>query len=178
MGLTLQQHENVCVNMPVIAIDNSPLRLALARHNAAVYGVADRITFILGDFIEWARRRSVAPTSSADSQTIDVVFLSPPWGGIDYLTSADDALPASAASKRISYPLSALQPMPGPELYSLCHAMTHNIALYLPRNTDVDQVAALSPTTNVEIEEEWMGGKLKALTAYFGDLVISPTTLT
>jgi hypothetical protein len=37
----------------VIAIDNDPLRLRLARHNAHQYGpeLASRITFLLGDFL-------------------------------------------------------------------------------------------------------------------------------
>lgn len=35
----------------VIAIDINAERLEMARHNAAVYGVADRIEFILGDFL-------------------------------------------------------------------------------------------------------------------------------
>ena len=34
----------------VIAIDIDPVRLACAKHNATIYGVADRIEFILGDF--------------------------------------------------------------------------------------------------------------------------------
>lgn len=48
----------------------------MARHNAAVYSVADRIDFIQGDFLQ------LAPHLHAD-----VVFLSPPWGGPDYLTA-------------------------------------------------------------------------------------------
>ena len=36
----------------VIAIDIDPHKIALARHNAAVYGVADRIEFIVGDFFQ------------------------------------------------------------------------------------------------------------------------------
>jgi trimethylguanosine synthase len=39
-----------------------------------VYGVEDRIEFIVGDYLE------LAPTLQAD-----VVFLSPPWGGPQYL---------------------------------------------------------------------------------------------
>lgn len=57
----------------VIAIDIDKEKLACARHNAEVYGVADRIEFIHGDFL------SLAPTLCAD-----VVFLSPPWGGPEY----------------------------------------------------------------------------------------------
>jgi trimethylguanosine synthase len=41
-----------------------------------VYGVEDRIEFIQGDFLK------IVPTLTAD-----VVFLSPPWGGPDYLTA-------------------------------------------------------------------------------------------
>jgi hypothetical protein len=51
----------------VIAIDIDPSKIELARHNASVYGVADRIEFIVGDFIQ------LAPSLKAD-----VVFLSPP----------------------------------------------------------------------------------------------------
>ena len=57
----------------VIAIDLDADRLALARHNAQVYGVADRIEFVHGDFL------ALAPRLRAD-----VVFLSPPWGGPEY----------------------------------------------------------------------------------------------
>ncbi|KAM6103015.1 trimethylguanosine synthase isoform 2-T2 [Theristicus caerulescens] len=60
----------------VIAIDIDPEKLSLARHNAEVYGVADQIEFICGDFMVLA----------ADLQA-DVVFLSPPWGGPDYATA-------------------------------------------------------------------------------------------
>lgn len=51
----------------VIAIDIDPVKIELARHNASVYGVADRIEFIVGDFFQ------VAPSLKAD-----VIFLSPP----------------------------------------------------------------------------------------------------
>ena len=36
----------------VIAIDIDPQKISLARHNAAVYGVEDRIEFIVGDFFK------------------------------------------------------------------------------------------------------------------------------
>ena len=58
----------------VIAIDNDATRLAIAKHNAAVYGVEDRIEFILGDFFHVAKDLKA-----------DAVFLSPPWGGPEYL---------------------------------------------------------------------------------------------
>lgn len=58
----------------VIAIDIDPKKIELARHNASVYNVEDRIEFIVGDFLE------LAPSLKGD-----VVFLSPPWGGPQYV---------------------------------------------------------------------------------------------
>lgn len=58
----------------MLAIDIDAEKLDCARHNAEIYGVADRIDFILADFT------AIAPFLSAD-----VVFLSPPWGGPEYL---------------------------------------------------------------------------------------------
>lgn len=42
----------------------------MAEHNAAVYGVAERIEFWHGDVFEVAKELQV-----------DAVFISPPWGG-------------------------------------------------------------------------------------------------
>lgn len=47
----------------------------MAKNNAIVYNVADRIDFIVGDFLQMDLSQYGA----------DVVFLSPPWGGPEYL---------------------------------------------------------------------------------------------
>lgn len=60
----------------MIAIDIDPVKISLARNNAEVYGVADRIEFICGDFM-----------ILVSNLKADVVFLSPPWGGPDYATA-------------------------------------------------------------------------------------------
>jgi len=36
----------------VIAIDIDPVKIACAIHNANIYGVADRIEFIVGDYFQ------------------------------------------------------------------------------------------------------------------------------
>lgn len=59
----------------VIAIDIDPCKVEMARHNATIYGVADRIEFIVGDYL------------LSDTLRADVVFLSPPWGGPGYSTN-------------------------------------------------------------------------------------------
>jgi methylase of polypeptide subunit release factors len=53
----------------VTAIESHPQRLAMARHNAALYGVQQRIAFVAGD------AAALAPRLSAD-----LLFVDPPWG--------------------------------------------------------------------------------------------------
>ncbi|KAA1470071.1 S-adenosyl-L-methionine-dependent methyltransferase [Dentipellis sp. KUC8613] len=179
----------------VIALDISPIRLALARHNAEIYGVADRIEFILADYMTFARSIRADPAN----RSIDVVFLSPPWGGPAYLDGSTNPIPDSGSVDlpvvHPEYSLTSLRPAPGAELMRLARGITRNIALYIPRNSRLDEIAALGDIFNgdsevvgmggdkakttvakgkgelIEIEEEWMGNKLKALTCYFGGLV-------
>lgn len=53
----------------VVAIEIHPSRLAMARHNAKIYGVADKIEFVCGD--------ASALVSQYDA---DLLFIDPPWG--------------------------------------------------------------------------------------------------
>lgn len=53
----------------VVAIEIDPGRLAMAKYNAQLYGVVDRIEFILGD------ARTILPKHPAD-----LLFIDPPWG--------------------------------------------------------------------------------------------------
>ena len=86
-----------------------------------------------------------------------------------------------------TYSLSSILPIHGAQLFGLTRRITRNIAFYLPRNTRLDEISALlaeeniqeehqngetnTTTEQIEVEEEWMGTKLKALTCYFGGLV-------
>ncbi|XP_042009299.1 trimethylguanosine synthase-like [Salvia splendens] len=65
------QFAKVCYH--VVAIEIDPMKVALASHNAKIYGVQDKIDFVVGDFFQ------LAPFLKGD-----VVFLSPPWGGPSY----------------------------------------------------------------------------------------------
>ena len=184
----------------VIAIDNDPTRLALARHNAQIYGVADHIEFILADFISFAKSylASHTPPASTDARKIDVIFLSPPWGGPSYLNestsplkgSSDDDEEAKKTDATHGYPpysLASIKPIHGAELFHLSRKITKNIAYYLPRNTHMEEISELlrDPQIGnsaelgkrsdkkeevVEVEEAWTGSKLKAITCYFGGL--------
>ncbi|KAG0172400.1 Trimethylguanosine synthase [Apophysomyces sp. BC1034] len=132
----------------VIAIDLDPVKLACAKHNAKIYGVEDRIEFIQGDFFQ------LAPFLKAD-----VVFLSPPWGGPEYLQSD-------------VFDLKTMIPGNGLRIHQIATNITRNVAYFVPRNTDPEQLAWLAgPGQTGEIEQNYLRGNLKALTAYYGDLV-------
>uniref|UniRef100_A0A182U5G1 Trimethylguanosine synthase n=1 Tax=Anopheles melas TaxID=34690 RepID=A0A182U5G1_9DIPT len=133
----------------VIAIDIDPRKIEMAKHNAAVYGVADRIEFIVGDFMQLVDRLQA-----------DVVFLSPPWGGPGYLKDEVYNLEQS------------LLPVPATQLMEAAQRVSKNIALYLPRNSNTQQLTMLAgPNGAVEIEQNFLDRKLIALTAYYGDLI-------
>jgi trimethylguanosine synthase len=173
----------------VIALDTNPTRLALARHNAVLYGVADRIEFILADYLSFARSYLSLPSTS--TRKIDVVFLSPPWGGPSYLSGSNietaEATNEDIISENVTpvevhpeYTLASIQPIHGAKLFELSRRISCNIAYFLPRNTKLEEISALLDDSQsrddtapevVEVEEEWMGSKLKALTCYFGGLV-------
>ncbi|KAF9905347.1 Trimethylguanosine synthase [Linnemannia zychae] len=104
----------------VIAIDIDPVRLNCARHNARIYGVEDRIEFICGDYMKLLPRLKA-----------DVVFLSPPWGGPGYL--AQDV-----------FDIKRDIPMDGEFLFNETCKITKNIAYFLPRNSDPNQIGRLA----------------------------------
>ncbi|XP_059481569.1 uncharacterized protein LOC132200254 [Neocloeon triangulifer] len=132
----------------VIAIDIDPEKIKLAAHNAQVYGVLDRIEFICGDFFK------IAPLLKAD-----VIFLSPPWGGPNYL------------NKKV-FNLEDLSCMDGKDLYKTARRVSENVVMYLPRNTNTQQMLSLAgPGSYVEIEQSVLRKKVVAITVYFGELV-------
>ena len=134
----------------VIAVEIDALKVRLGRWNAKVYGVQDRITYVHGDSIElldWLARGKVEGekneewngVSREELEDVEAVFLSPPWGGVDYAQTGQDGEP-------VHYPLDAVQPVDGQTLFTRVAAAfrTSNIAYYLPRNTALKQLAHLA----------------------------------
>ncbi|XP_025421482.1 trimethylguanosine synthase-like [Sipha flava] len=132
----------------VIAIDNDPKKIELARHNAELYGVADRIQFIIGDFF------ALAPTLKAD-----VVFLSPPWGGPELMNFEE-------------YKLSNVMPENGgiQNILSLARKITSNIALHLPKNTNIFDCINSTDDDFVEVQQNVLNSRYNSLTVYFSEL--------
>lgn len=132
----------------VIAIDIDPVKIACAHHNAKIYGVQDRIEFIVGDFMQLA-----------ESLQADVVFLSPPWGGPSYVKSE-------------AFDIQTMMLLDGYKLFDEAKKITENISYFLPKNTDAEQIASLAgPGGRVEIEQNVVNKKCKTVTAYYGHLI-------
>ncbi|XP_064549434.1 trimethylguanosine synthase [Drosophila montana] len=144
------QFANTCSR--VIAIDIDANKLAMAKQNARIYGVSHKIEFIHADFLQFARATRLRP---------DVVFLSPPWGGPDYLKQATFDIEQH------------LLPLGATRLMQHARRLTDNIGFFLPRNSNIQQVIALSHIgQQCEVEHNYLDTRLVAITAYYGDSLL------
>lgn len=112
------------------------------------YGVADRIEFVCCDFLLAARSGRLHA---------DAVFLSPPWGGPEYLDAAE-------------FDLAALQPASAGALLAVALAVAPSAALFVPRNAPAAELLRLAdahPAADCEVERGILNGKLKGITAYY-----------
>ena len=87
---------------------------------SAIYGVEERIEFIVGDYFEIIQ--TLRP---------DVVFLSPPWGGPEYLDQE-------------TFDLANMSGLDGIKIFNDAAKLTKNIAYFVPRNTDGASLAKLA----------------------------------
>ena len=109
---------------------------------------AHRIEFVLGDAL------LILPRLKAD-----VVFLSPPWGGPSYLQKPEFAI------RDIQ-----LAGLDGFQLAQLAQKAAPTVVYYLPKTTPASEVAELAADLNVksiELQSNFLNGKIKAKTAYF-----------
>ncbi|KAK6156895.1 hypothetical protein DH2020_011143 [Rehmannia glutinosa] len=139
----------------VIAVEIDPHKVALALHNAKIYGVQDHIDFIVGDFFQLAPfLKNGYFTNHASSQAFSGTVV-----------EAECIKPKCRAILcRYS-------------LFKVAQAITPNIIMYLPRNIDVLQASELSwlssPPLDIEVEENFVRGYSKGITIYFGDTAFS-----
>ena len=135
----------------VIAIDTDPDAIACAKHNAGIYGVEDKIEFVNGDFFALVETRF-------RFEDIHAVFASPPWGGPGY---RDNEV----------FDLETMEPYTGSYIMEMARKVAANIALYIPRTSDLNQLARyVGSGEEMEVVHYCLGRKSKAITAYFGVL--------
>jgi trimethylguanosine synthase len=135
----------------VLAVDLDPAKVAMARHNAHIYGVAHRIDFVVADFA------ALAPRLRADA-----CFLSPPWGGPSYdvdvgtFRLAALNLPSAGADDEQRTVVDGLR------LFELAAAVAPTVAAYLPASVGDDELvelAARHPSRRCErVQLVWGGG--------------------
>ncbi|TAQ89829.1 hypothetical protein B7494_g1879 [Chlorociboria aeruginascens] len=131
----------------VIAVEKDRSVIACGQHNASIYGVSDQITWINDDCFSY-----LTVNSSKIQAEETVIFASPPWGGPGY--RSDDI-----------FNLNTMAPYSAKQIHKLCRIM--DCALYLPRTSDLRQIAKLAPDgKKVEVVQYCMEGASKALVAY------------
>ncbi|KAF1365111.1 trimethylguanosine synthase [Lizonia empirigonia] len=133
----------------VFAIEKDPKTLKCAKHNAEIYGVANKIFWLAGDCFDAINRFA--------GQKNTVIFASPPWGGTSY--GEDDV-----------FDLTKMEPYNLDTLYKSFTKYSKEVVLYLPRNSDLNQIARYVPEgQKLEVAHYAIMAASKALCAYFGD---------
>ncbi|KAI9770994.1 MAG: hypothetical protein M1840_002698 [Geoglossum simile] len=153
----------------VIAIEKDPLAITCAKYNAEIYGVRDKIQWIEGDCFEVLKNENHSFFAFGGSC---VLFASPPWGAREKtdLGLFPYGLGPGYRSDEI-FDLSTMQPYSVNKIYEALVKVSPNIALYLPRTSDLRQLAKYaSGDRKVEVVHYCMEGASKALCAYLGGL--------
>lgn len=138
----------------VISSDIDPIKLQCAQHNSQIYKTQDRVSFVLQDFFSLHKTLMID-----DGQRIDVIFLSPPWGGVNYFHSKEADIS--------EFPLDCFKIY----LYCINELKCRNVVFFLPRNTNLEQILFMAgPGGKCQIEQNFIDHKLVAMTAYYGGL--------
>lgn len=106
----------------VITAELDKQRLSMARHNAGIYGVADRILFVNADVRDLL-----------GSVQVDAIYLDPPWGGLD-------------AFDRPTFGLRDFRPA-ADELLQRATAMAACVGMSVPPNFSFEELEPWQPTT-------------------------------
>ncbi|MFA6392691.1 MAG: methyltransferase domain-containing protein [Candidatus Paceibacterota bacterium] len=130
----------------VIAVDIDSSHLEMAKHNALIAGVQDKIRFIHGDILNKKILDQI--------ENIDGAFLDPDW-------SIEQNKRIHVTSLKSMIPQADL-------LFKEISLKTNNIALRLPKELNLSELADLPKH---EVEEEIMENKLKFYSIYFGNLI-------
>ncbi len=145
----------------IIAVEKNPDVIACAKNNAYIYGVLDKITWVNDDCFKYISTHSAASKTDdwelplEDKLFLDAfIFASPPWGGVSY---RDEKV----------FNLDDMQPYSAQQIHDL--VWRHDCALFLPRTSDMRQLANLIPKDSerkIECVQYCMDGASKALVAY------------
>ncbi|CAH1732703.1 trimethylguanosine synthase-like isoform X1 [Aphis gossypii] len=135
----------------VIAVDIDPYKIKLAQNNAKIYGVADKIEFIVGNFFEMSSMLRA-----------DVVCMSPPWGGPEYLI--DNSFSITSMCKNYEFG--------GFTIFDIVKNIAPNIAFHMPKTTNIFECLWLARFLGrVEVQQNIINQKINSITAFYGDFI-------
>ena len=150
-----------------VGVDCDPQRLRAAAANATLYGVRGRCDFVLADWNSLSA--AIARHRPRGACGADLLFLSPPWGGPDYLGAERYDL-----EQRMAGDADATA------LLRRARALAPRVAFFLPRNVAACDAAALAaaaaPGDRAELEDLLLNGVRKACTLYVGMQAAQPAT--
>lgn len=109
----------------VYSVDIDQCKIDLCRNNTQVYQCEDNIEFITCDYLQVKHALNNLP-----SNDIDYVFLSPPWGGINYKSTEDYSLKQWIT----------------PDIHEIIRVsldLSQNLVFYLPRNTQIEELFSI-----------------------------------
>ncbi|KAL8846750.1 MAG: hypothetical protein Q9221_008176 [Calogaya cf. arnoldii] len=134
----------------IYAIEKDENAVICGKHNASLYGVDSLISWFHGDCFE------VIKNELEPLRQHSIIFASPPWGGPGYSTDP-------------IFNLDTMQPYSLDDLMSSFQWFTQNIALFLPRTSDLQQLAKTNHSSErVKAIHYCMEGASKAMCVYFG----------
>lgn len=131
----------------IIVVDINPERIKLVKENSEISGLSDKFKYIEGDALD----KEILSSFSK----IDAIFTDPDW-----------ALPGNAKGDHVSSIYKMGPPID--RLFKNLNRFTDNIAIRLPKETNLDELVDFPPH---EIEAIYLDNKLKFYTVYFGDLM-------
>lgn len=140
-------------NCTVLGIEHDLKRIDMARHNSRIYGVEKKIDFFHGDV--YADFLNVNNVENIKNIGVDGIFMSPPWGGPEYLRSD-------------SYDVTVFK-----DIVDKARKISKNVGILVPRNIQMQHV--FDCFGECEVEDNYLGGKLKTKTIYFGHLMKNNT---
>ncbi len=163
----------------VYAIEKDPATLQCAMQNARIYGVHDQITWFEGDCFELLGLEKTEPSKEvgvleAVIEQYGVIFASPPWGGKLEIKQSTlrlliTILGPSYKSEQI-FNLDTMEPYSMRYIFDQFRKVAKNLALYLPRTSDLRQIAeCVDKDEKAQVVHYCTTGASRALCAYFGE---------
>jgi len=133
----------------VISCEINISRAKMVKFNIDKYFLGNKVDLICANFL------TLCPILKPD-----LIFLSPPWGGPDYYVK----------SKSFKLENMYIGKLNGIEILEKALEITPNVIYFLPKNTDLGQIQSRIQIP-WEIDFNFVKGRLKAVTIYFGSLI-------